>query len=179
MPKQICRHRAHPIGVCRDERSAAAQIVHGLVELFIGQRGVKADAYNADILAVAELHAVAFELAQKCGRADGIYGRAGVAAVEIHCRSHAGGENVLCLAREAQLAQTRDIVNAGARGVISEVYIFPAACAYRVNKVNGAVEHLIAEVERAVHVEQKQFRSQKLIHCCSITLQSENIRHII
>ena len=138
--------------------------MHGFIELFISKRCIKAYADNADLLTVANRNAVAFKLAQKCRSSDRIDKLTLVAAVEVHCRRHAGSENILLLAGKAELSQSGYIVNAGARGVVGQIYILPAAFLNGIDKVHRAVKHLVAEVKRAVHIQQKQFCVQKLIH---------------
>ena len=138
--------------------------MHGFIELFISKRCIKAYADNADLLTVANGNAVAFKLAQKCRSSDRIDKLTLVAAVEVHCRRHAGSENILLLAGKAELSQSGYIVNAGARGVVGQIYILPAAFLNGVDKIDRTVKHLITEVKRAVHIEQKQFCVQKLIH---------------
>ena len=135
----------------------------GKIELLIYELGVEALHHDVDgvdvgvaVLVVHEIDAVALQLAVKGLRAGEIDLRAGVVLVQILARGHAGGEHVFRLAREAQLAQTGDVINARAGGVVRQVNVVASGLGDGVDEVHRAVKHVVAQIERAVHVEQKQ-----------------------
>ncbi len=59
-------------GVCGNECSAAAKIMHGFIELFISKRRIKANADNADLPRCRQGEPHSFKLAQKRRSSDGI-----------------------------------------------------------------------------------------------------------
>ena len=135
--------------------------MHGLVELFVHELGVEPG--HDDLRAVVhERDAVAEQLAAERLRADEVHGFARIVLVEVQRRRHAGGEHVLSLAREAQTPQARDVVRARARGVVGQVNVLPSGIGQRVDEVDRAGEHIVPEVERAVHVQQEQARIEQV-----------------
>ena len=160
----VGRHRADPVGVGGDEDRAAAQEVTGALELFIDELGVEAlhdhvDAVGLRVteLVVDELDAVAEKLAVKGLRPGDVHARAGVVLVEVHARGHAGGEDVLPLAGEAQAAQTVDVVLARAGGVVRQVDVLLPHAREVEHQLARALVHLVAEIQGPVHVKEKEF----------------------
>ena len=135
--------------------------MYGLVELFVHELGVEPG--HDDLRAVLhQRDAVAEQLTAERLGADEVHGLARVVLVEIQRRRHAGGEHVFTLAREAQPPQARDVVRARARGVVGQVNVLPSGIGQRVDEVDRAGEHVVPEVERAVHVQQEQARAKQV-----------------
>ena len=145
--------------------------MYGAVELLIHELGVKAD--DDDLRALFdERDAVAEQLAAERLRADQIHGLARIVLVEIQRRRHAGREHVLRLAREAEAPQARDVVRAGARGVVGQINVLPSGIGQRVDEVDCAGKHIVPKVERAVHIQQEQARMEQvfqIVHGCHLT----------
>ena len=137
-------HGTDPVRVRRHKGRAAAYEVHRALELFIGQRRVEAHAHHARVLAVREGHAVAAQLVEERRGADGVDRYALVLLREIHAGRHAGGEHVLHLAGEAQLAEPVYIISTGPGGVVGEVDVAPPGLFQGVDEVDGAVDDLVA-----------------------------------
>ena len=79
-----------------------------------------------------------------------------MALVEVHAGRHAGGEDVLPLAGEAELPQAVDIVLTRAGGVVGQIDVFFSEPWQVFHQLNGALVDVVAQIERPVHVEQKQ-----------------------
>lgn len=60
------------------------------------------------------------------------------------------------------MPQARDVVRARARGVVGQVNVLPSGIGQRVDEFDRAGEHIVPEVERAVHVQQEQARIEQV-----------------
>ena len=154
---------------------AAAQEVDGLVKLFIHKLGIKALHHNVDVLGLGvpelvihEVNAVADKLAVKGLRTGKVHLGTRVVLVEVHARCHAGGKHVLALAREAEAAQTRDVILTGTGGIVCEVYVFFAEAGEILHQLNGAFINIVAQIKCTVHVEKEQLSIFQLVVIHSI-----------
>ena len=108
------------------------------------------------VLVVYEADAVADQLAVEGLRPGKIHAGPREILVQVHAGGHAGGEDILGLAGKAQAPEAGDVVCPGAGGIVGQIDVFFPEPGEALHQGDGTVIDLVAEVERAVHVEEEE-----------------------
>ena len=150
--------RADQIRVRGDVIDAAPEQDAAVLQLPVGQLRIVAEQQHGYFVRQRVRHAQPrrAELALEGVRSADVVKRVVIGFFQIVDRRVRRGQKVLRRSLDPEPRQLCDVGVGAARGIVRQKKIPPAAFSHMAQKIERAVKKSLAEIDRAVHVEQEQ-----------------------